>query len=713
MMPPASPRWWTLDAGLDWRAAQCTNLFVDVGDVLTIRRLPGRAEPMVAGAVADPGRCPAALSGDGCEGLLVLDAAHAVVMRVGPHRNEPWAAVGGQGSAARRFFAPRGLVVLPSGALAVADTGNHRISIFAPVSATLLHLIGAVDRLGAPRAGHGPLEFDAPWDITADPRGNVYVADRGNARVQCIGADGGWRRDIGVGVLQAPVRLAAGADDAVAVVDAGLRAVLVFTRERALPRMLPVKAPASVTFASDMLLVGDAHGSLHAFAVSSASGRYDLVGSAPTGLTQSILALARFGRPARLALLLEAPSGIDTADGDADGAPPLRTLWTVHPTGGCALEGTLVTNAIDSGHELHHWQRVRVQADVPRGTSVQIESATTEIADAPLATLVWSRCLLTGEANPDCLVQSVTGRYLRLRISLHSNGREAPALRRIQVSLGRTGYLEYLPAVFQEDEESRRFLERFLAIFQSGFDDLGNLVDRLGDLFDPYRVPAQHLRWLARWVGLFVHPQWSEAQLRAQIASAVQDFGGRGTPEGVRAAIRAYAQVETRIVEHFRLRALLHLSADVPLDGSGSLWSPDRTERLQLGSHSQLGRTRLTSRPEPAVEALEWGAHRFTVLFDADPYSVNAIAERVSGVVEREKPAHTEASICPVFPRLRVGIQAHLGLDASVGDISYTVLNRLATLNYDTVLGCSAHERSLEAYGTALSPRVGATTRLP
>jgi len=61
---------------------------------------------------------------------------------------------------------------------------------------------------------------------------------------------------------------------------------------------------------------------------------------------------------------------------------------------------------------------------------------------------------------------------------------------------------------------------------------------------------------------------------------------------------------------------------------------------------------------------------------------------------------------------LRVGVQARIGVDASVGDISYTVLSRLATLNYDTVLGCSSHERSLAAYGTALAPRVGATTRV-
>jgi phage tail-like protein len=326
--------------------------------------------------------------------------------------------------------------------------------------------------------------------------------------------------------------------------------------------------------------------------------------------------------------------------------------------------------------------------------------------------VAWSTCLRAGERNPDCLVQSGPGRYLWLRLTLRSNGRLAPAVRRLTVSVGRSGYLQYLPAVFQEDEESRRFLERFLAMFQSGFDDLNALVDTLGDLFDPHRTPAEHLPWVARWVGLLVDPEWSEAELRAQVAGAVRNYGRRGTADGLQASIRAYARIEARVVEHFRLRQLARLDAAAPLDGSAALWSPARTERLQLGSYSQLGQFRLTSRPEPAIEALEWGAHRFTVLFDAEPYSVAEVAARVARVVMREKPAHTEASICPVFPRMRLGVQARLDIDASVGDISYMVLSRLATLNYDTVLGCSAHEDALAAYGAVRNPRVGDTTRV-
>jgi len=701
-MKPSGAGAWRIDAGTGWRGSSRANVMLDGSDMLTIRQLTGRASPLEGGdAAVGPDRCPSAFAADRCGRLFVLDAATSVVTHIGTRCERTWENVGGVGSAARQFKAPRGLAVLPSGALAVADTGNNRIQVFAQTTTALLLLLAG--------------EFDRPWDVASDPRGRMYVADRGNARIVRISPDGRVSIVVGNGFLQAPVRVAVGPAGVLAVIDAGPRTALLFSRDRELPRLLPVAGASSVAFSSDgaLLFVGDESGAIHTFAREGSSARYERVGTAATGVARAIVALAPFGDPPHLALVVEGETdAVDGADGEADA---LRTLWHVNPAGGYALSGSFVSERIDSRRERHQWHRVRVQADVPAGATVRVESATSDDDQATASdgsTLVWTRCLDARDRNPDCLVQSGPGRYLWIRVTLGSNGRLAPAIRSIDVSLGESDYLRYLPAVFQEDEESRRFLGRFLAIFQSGFEELDELVDRLGDLFDPHRTRADHLPWLAGLVGLLVDPTWTEQEFRAQLAAAVSSYTRRGTADGLQAAIRAYADVETRIVEHFRLRRLARLSATASLDGSSPLWSPDRTERLQLGSHSQLDRVRLVSRPEPAIEALDWGANRFTVLFDADPYHAAEIAARVERVVEREKPAHTEASICPVFPRLRVGVQARLGVDASVGEISYTVLNRLATLNYDTVLGCSDHERSLTTYGTALRPRVGESARL-
>ena len=81
--------------------------------------------------------------------------------------------------------------------------------------------------------------------------------------------------------------------------------------------------------------------------------------------------------------------------------------------------------------------------------------------------------------------------------------------------------------------------------------------------------------------------------------------------------------------------------------------------------------------------------------------------------MEREKPAHTQAILCPVFPRFRVGVQATVGVDSVVGGLSPLVLNRIATLGYDTVLPCSAAEQRVQKLGTSPRPRVGVSLKLP
>jgi len=168
------------------------------------------------------------------------------------------------------------------------------------------------------------------------------------------------------------------------------------------------------------------------------------------------------------------------------------------------------------------------------------------------------------------------------------------------------------------------------------------------------------------------------------------------------------------VLEHFRLRRWPSLDENgVEVEGGAPLWSRDIYQRLQLSSYSQVGRFRLTGLPEPAMEPYEWGANRFSIFFLADPYSVDDARKRIGEVVEREKPAHAEAALCPVFPRLRVGVQARVGVDTVVGTVSHLVLNRMATLGYDSVLSGSPEERTLRALGSAVRPVVGSTTQVP
>jgi phage tail-like protein len=276
----------------------------------------------------------------------------------------------------------------------------------------------------------------------------------------------------------------------------------------------------------------------------------------------------------------------------------------------------------------------------------------------------------------------------------------------------RVSYLQYLPAVYQEDENSRPFLERFLSIFQSEFDDLDRQIDRIWQLFNPDSIPAQDLNWLASWLAVVVNPAWSEGKLRSMLKNAFQAQCLRGTVAGLTQAIQDYVGVQAVIVEHFLARRLPVLSGDTSLNSGVRLWSADFYKRLQLNSHSQIGNFQLVSDPAPDVEPLNWDAHQFTVLFLTSPYGSGDVEQQISQLVEREKPVHTQANICPLFPRFRIGVQSTIGTDSVVGGISYLILNRLAKLGYDSILGCSQEELQLRQIGIAPHPRLGLSSRL-
>lgn len=112
--------------------------------------------------------------------------------------------IGGLGTAPRQLNTPRGLAISPAGDMYVADSGNHRIQVFALPRLALKTIWGEnAIRSKAPLAagectpsegtaisaaqsipGTKPGEFNTPWDVIADRNNNIYVADKGNHRVQ-------------------------------------------------------------------------------------------------------------------------------------------------------------------------------------------------------------------------------------------------------------------------------------------------------------------------------------------------------------------------------------------------------------------------------------------------------------------------------------------------------------------------------------------------
>lgn len=80
-----------------------------------------------------------------------------------------------------RLFHPRGLTILADDTLAVADTGQARITFFSPDGLQ----IGAIGALGT-----GPGQLNEPTDVLRDSQGTYFVVEAENDRLQWLDAAG-------------------------------------------------------------------------------------------------------------------------------------------------------------------------------------------------------------------------------------------------------------------------------------------------------------------------------------------------------------------------------------------------------------------------------------------------------------------------------------------------------------------------------------------
>lgn len=115
----------------------------------------------------------------------------------------------------RHFYAPTDIAFAPDGSVYVSDGyGNNRIVKFS-AQGRFLATWG--------KKGSAPGEFDGPHSIVVDKSGQVYVADRGNRRIQIFDGDGRFIKQWDSASLKIarPWGLAISADNFLYLVDGG------------------------------------------------------------------------------------------------------------------------------------------------------------------------------------------------------------------------------------------------------------------------------------------------------------------------------------------------------------------------------------------------------------------------------------------------------------------------------------------------------------
>lgn len=128
----------------------------------------------------------AAISKDGSKGLQVIELSPngKVLMRLGT--------AGQRGEDGTHFLAPSDVITAPGGDIFVTD-GHAPIKPIIPAGLDMR--VVKFDAHGKfikqwGKAGSGPGEFNNPHALALDAKGRLFVADRGNNRIQIFSQDG-------------------------------------------------------------------------------------------------------------------------------------------------------------------------------------------------------------------------------------------------------------------------------------------------------------------------------------------------------------------------------------------------------------------------------------------------------------------------------------------------------------------------------------------
>lgn len=625
---------------------------------------------------------------DACSVLYILDARGDRILTYDPRNNRmEGLGCGGGGSLPGQFKEPRG-IALGRDTLFIADTGNSRIQAFARVNLQVRWIVGTSDSEGRliPKGACGNFN---PIDIVAD-RGMkseaIYVLDGMNHRVLKFDAGGRFKGTCAEDELEEPVQIALDTAGFLYVLDKKRGKVLKFSPEKKDVLVQPEYSLATLEIEPAGLAV-DLGGSVYVGDIRELKGKEEerfIHTFSPSGHYMGPL-LGYQGSCACIAM--DECGNFYLTSGKRD---EIAFLRFVRDRYAIKEPGTYITHAFDSTEPGCRWHKIVFDADVPHKTHIEVychssdkEKSQEELLELPEAR--WSPLLpfySSSQNLREALVRGPPGRYLWLKLKLISSDEyQTPKVRSIKVVFPRISYLRYLPAVYQEEEASKDFLERFLSLFESFLYAKEEEISHLARYVDLDATPNEFLAWLGTWVGVIFDESWSAEKRRIFLQRAADLYKKRGTRAGLEELIEIYTGDKPMIVEN------------------AQLYRQNTAARTSCGVNEELKATLedLFGAPTP---------HRFCVLLHPQQVRNEAQLKTIKTIVETEKPAHTVAGVVVLQPWFYLDMHTYLGINTCLSK-PVMRLGITSVISRDTVLSDGEESGQLERRS-----RLGVDTKL-
>ncbi len=333
---------------------------------------------------------------------------------------------------------------------------------------------------------------------------------------------------------------------------------------------------------------------------------------------------------------------------------------------GRSATGVYCMAAVDSGENGFRWGRVAVEADLPPDTALRLYAYASDTRkwgewadlDRGIQSLEGDPMPALGEIFGPPVAESGdgligrSGRYLWLMLELTAAGAGSPVVHALRLWMGGDHMVDYLPAIYQEED----FTRRFLSIFDSVFTDMDRAIDRLPGQLDYEHTGGELLRYLAQWV--CVEGGDRDELVRERIRTALSDYEDLYTVEGVRRSVRRLTGREPILIEHFQV-------------------SPNRPDCKD---------------PELYRRLYGDDPYRFFVLLPEDAFSSQRERRQFQRDMEEVIPAGMTMQMIQLKPCVQLDWHTYLGINSQVGGYVPAAIDEQVTIHYDTTIGGVDHE---------------------
>lgn len=251
----------------------------------------------------------------------------------------------------------------------------------------------------------------------------------------------------------------------------------------------------------------------------------------------------------------------------------------------------------------------------------------------------------------DILLHEVKGRYLWFILESNLKHEQSINIEKIKVCFPRKSWISYLPEVYQSADKGM-FLERFLAVFQTMYEELNQEIKEMIYLMDLDGTNKDFLEWMAKWLDIAECYMWSEEQLRTLLKNAVRLYKIRGTRKAVSEFVRIYCGgEEPYIVENFQVRNF-----------------EDKDNKVKL------------------ERLYEDNAYKFYVIIKEEYAPSVREFQTLRKIIEEVKPAYMELELVVLKSFIFLDKHTYLGINSVLGEYKDLSLDGTSMLEF-SVLG--------------------------